>query len=84
MSSCIWLIARLPVVMFLVSLNYNDIMSLCLNYSDIAHSNGFCVCPYFIGHGIGSYFHGHPEIWHHGKSFFFYCGLLLWCYLHKT
>lgn len=72
MSSCSWFIARLPVFM-LVSLNYNAIMSMCLNYSDIAHSNGFCVCPYFIGHGIGSYFHGHPEIWHHGKSFF-----LLW------
>lgn len=23
-----------------------------------------------MGHGIGSYFHGHPEIWHHGKSYF--------------
>lgn len=22
-------------------------------------------CPYFIGHGIGSYFHGHPDILHH-------------------
>ncbi|KAG7315919.1 hypothetical protein KOW79_020785 [Hemibagrus wyckioides] len=36
--------------------------------SEIAHSNGFCVCPYFIGHGIGSYFHGHPEIWHHAND----------------
>ncbi|XP_062336957.1 methionine aminopeptidase 1D, mitochondrial [Osmerus eperlanus] len=36
--------------------------------SDIAHSNGFRVCPYFIGHGIGSYFHGHPEIWHHAND----------------
>ena len=35
--------------------------------SEIAHTNGFQVCPYFIGHGIGSYFHCHPEIWHHGK-----------------
>ncbi|GAA6070497.1 methionine aminopeptidase 1D, mitochondrial isoform X1, partial [Tachysurus ichikawai] len=35
---------------------------------EIAHSNGFCVCPYFIGHGIGSYFHGHPEIWHHANE----------------
>ncbi|TSK17963.1 Methionine aminopeptidase 1D, mitochondrial [Bagarius yarrelli] len=33
-----------------------------------AHSNGFCVCPNFIGHGIGSYFHGHPEIWHHAND----------------
>ncbi|XP_062972465.1 methionine aminopeptidase 1D, mitochondrial isoform X2 [Elgaria multicarinata webbii] len=31
----------------------------------IAHQNDFRVCPYFVGHGIGSYFHGHPEIWHH-------------------
>ncbi|XP_061653923.1 methionine aminopeptidase 1D, mitochondrial isoform X3 [Phyllopteryx taeniolatus] len=35
--------------------------------SEIAYANGFQVCPYFIGHGIGSYFHGHPEIWHHGE-----------------
>ncbi|XP_072220332.1 methionine aminopeptidase 1D, mitochondrial isoform X2 [Leuresthes tenuis] len=33
--------------------------------SEIAQASGFQVCPYFIGHGIGSYFHGHPEIWHH-------------------
>ncbi|CAG5896857.1 unnamed protein product [Menidia menidia] len=33
--------------------------------SEIAQASGFEVCPYFIGHGIGSYFHGHPEIWHH-------------------
>lgn len=25
------------------------------------------MCPYFIGHGIGSHFHCYPEIWHHGK-----------------
>ncbi|XP_072513727.1 methionine aminopeptidase 1D, mitochondrial isoform X2 [Salminus brasiliensis] len=36
--------------------------------SEIAHSNGFSVCPHFIGHGIGSYFHGHPEIWHHAND----------------
>ncbi|MBN3300248.1 MAP12 aminopeptidase, partial [Amia calva] len=35
--------------------------------SQIAYSFGLQVCPYFIGHGIGSFFHGHPEIWHHGK-----------------
>ncbi|XP_041056652.1 methionine aminopeptidase 1D, mitochondrial isoform X2 [Carcharodon carcharias] len=33
--------------------------------SQIADASGLQVCPYFIGHGIGSYFHGHPEIWHH-------------------
>ncbi|KAF7248386.1 Methionine aminopeptidase 1D, mitochondrial, partial [Varanus komodoensis] len=33
--------------------------------SHIAHQNDFQVCPYFVGHGIGSYFHGHPEVWHH-------------------
>ncbi|KAG7464017.1 hypothetical protein MATL_G00182780 [Megalops atlanticus] len=36
--------------------------------SQIADSCGFQVCPYFIGHGIGSYFHGHPEIWHHAND----------------
>lgn len=36
--------------------------------SNIANSNGFRVCPYFIGHGIGEYFHGHPEIWHHAND----------------
>ncbi|XP_056149365.1 methionine aminopeptidase 1D, mitochondrial [Lampris incognitus] len=36
--------------------------------SEIAHASGFQVCPYFIGHGIGSYFHGHPEIWHHAND----------------
>ncbi|KAK1166132.1 methionine aminopeptidase 1D, mitochondrial isoform X2 [Acipenser oxyrinchus oxyrinchus] len=34
----------------------------------IALANGLQVCPYFIGHGIGSYFHGHPEIWHHAHN----------------
>ncbi|XP_034039897.1 methionine aminopeptidase 1D, mitochondrial isoform X1 [Thalassophryne amazonica] len=36
--------------------------------SEIANSSGFQVCPYFIGHGIGSYFHGHPEIWHYANN----------------
>ncbi|XP_035622670.1 methionine aminopeptidase 1D, mitochondrial isoform X1 [Oncorhynchus keta] len=36
--------------------------------SEIAQSNGFHVCPYFIGHGIGSSFHCHPEIWHHANA----------------
>ncbi|XP_062383610.1 methionine aminopeptidase 1D, mitochondrial [Sardina pilchardus] len=36
--------------------------------SEIAYTHGFSVCPYFIGHGIGSYFHGHPEIWHHAND----------------
>ncbi|KAK1803000.1 hypothetical protein P4O66_021524, partial [Electrophorus voltai] len=36
--------------------------------SEIASSNGFSVCPYFIGHGIGSYFHGYPEVWHHAND----------------
>ncbi|XP_032833474.1 methionine aminopeptidase 1D, mitochondrial isoform X2 [Petromyzon marinus] len=33
--------------------------------SRLARDGGFSVCPYFVGHGIGSYFHGHPEVWHH-------------------
>ncbi|XP_061776905.1 methionine aminopeptidase 1D, mitochondrial isoform X2 [Nerophis ophidion] len=36
--------------------------------SEIAQANGFQVCPYFIGHGIGSHFHCHPEIWHHAND----------------
>nr|XP_012317799.1 methionine aminopeptidase 1D, mitochondrial isoform X1 [Aotus nancymaae] len=36
--------------------------------SYITHQNGLQVCPYFVGHGIGSYFHGHPEIWHHAND----------------
>lgn len=49
----------------------------CAADSEIAHASGFQVCPYFIGHGIGSCFHCHPEIWHHGKfgSVFKLCDL---------
>uniref|UniRef100_A0A8C5PST8 Methionine aminopeptidase n=1 Tax=Leptobrachium leishanense TaxID=445787 RepID=A0A8C5PST8_9ANUR len=36
--------------------------------SRIAGESGFRVCPHFVGHGIGSYFHGHPEIWHHAND----------------
>lgn len=36
--------------------------------SKVAHASGFHVCPYFIGHGIGSSFHCHPEIWHHAND----------------
>ncbi|XP_059784079.1 methionine aminopeptidase 1D, mitochondrial isoform X1 [Balaenoptera ricei] len=36
--------------------------------SQITHQNGLHVCPHFVGHGIGSYFHGHPEIWHHAND----------------
>ncbi|XP_018091394.1 methionine aminopeptidase 1D, mitochondrial isoform X4 [Xenopus laevis] len=36
--------------------------------SRIAGENGFRVCPSFVGHGIGSFFHGHPEIWHHANN----------------
>ncbi|XP_070701378.1 methionine aminopeptidase 1D, mitochondrial [Pempheris klunzingeri] len=36
--------------------------------SEIAKASGFQVCPYFIGHGIGSYFHCYPEIWHHAND----------------
>ncbi|XP_038961096.1 methionine aminopeptidase 1D, mitochondrial isoform X2 [Rattus norvegicus] len=36
--------------------------------SHITRQNGLQVCPHFVGHGIGSYFHGHPEIWHHAND----------------
>jgi len=32
-----------------------------------AQNNDFSVCPYFIGHGIGKYFHGPPNVWHTKK-----------------
>uniref|UniRef100_A0A3P8W2S2 Methionine aminopeptidase n=1 Tax=Cynoglossus semilaevis TaxID=244447 RepID=A0A3P8W2S2_CYNSE len=36
--------------------------------SKIAQESGFEVSPYFIGHGIGTHFHCHPEIWHHAND----------------
>ncbi|NXF33179.1 MAP12 aminopeptidase, partial [Nyctibius bracteatus] len=36
--------------------------------SSVAQRGGFQVCPSFVGHGIGSYFHGHPEVWHHAND----------------
>ncbi|XP_069472315.1 methionine aminopeptidase 1D, mitochondrial isoform X4 [Ambystoma mexicanum] len=33
--------------------------------SRLVSKSGFSVCPDFVGHGIGAFFHGHPEIWHH-------------------
>lgn len=32
-----------------------------------AERHNFSVCPYFIGHGIGRYFHGPPNVWHTKK-----------------
>lgn len=38
-----------------------------------AKENGLNVVPDFVGHGIGTYFHGPPTICHYGKlSRFFY------------
>ncbi|XP_061653924.1 methionine aminopeptidase 1D, mitochondrial isoform X4 [Phyllopteryx taeniolatus] len=50
-----------------VCTSVNNVVCHGIPDSEIAYANGFQVCPYFIGHGIGSYFHGHPEIWHHGE-----------------
>nr|XP_002712334.1 methionine aminopeptidase 1D, mitochondrial isoform X1 [Oryctolagus cuniculus] len=36
--------------------------------SRITQQHDLQVCPHFVGHGIGSYFHGHPEIWHHAND----------------
>jgi len=33
-----------------------------------AEKHGFSVCPSFIGHGIGKYFHGRPNVWHTRKQ----------------
>lgn len=34
---------------------------------DHAKAHGYTVCPSFIGHGIGTYFHGPPNVWHTRK-----------------
>ncbi|KAJ1527237.1 hypothetical protein ONE63_008763 [Megalurothrips usitatus] len=31
---------------------------------ETAKNNGFAVLPAILGHGIGSYFHGPPDVWH--------------------
>ena len=36
--------------------------------SDYAERAGFSICKEFIGHGIGSYFHGLPEVYHYSNS----------------
>ena len=43
-------------------------------FSSIANKNGFNVVPHFIGHGIGTYFHGPPDILHFSK--FYLCSHL--------
>lgn len=35
---------------------------------DFTHANGLHVMKSFIGHGIGEYFHGKPEICHYRES----------------
>ena len=32
----------------------------------MARKDGFTVCPHLAGHGVGSVFHGPPEILHTG------------------
>jgi len=34
-----------------------------------AERNGFSIIPIFAGHGIGSYFHGPPDIYHVGNTY---------------
>ncbi|ETE69625.1 Methionine aminopeptidase 1D, mitochondrial, partial [Ophiophagus hannah] len=36
--------------------------------SNIAHQNGFQVCPYIGGHGIGTNLHSNPEVWQHANE----------------
>ena len=38
-----------------------------LSFSKAAEKRGFGIIPAFCGHGIGSYFHGPPDIVHIGK-----------------
>lgn len=40
--------------------------------SEIANELGFYVVPCFIGHGIGTYFHGPPDVLHFGKVWLWY------------
>lgn len=52
-------------------------ISLCgpgVRFNQIGHTiqehaeeNGLKVVPEFLGHGIGKYFHGPPQILHYGK-----------------
>lgn len=49
---------------------------------DFAHANNLYVMKSFIGHGIGEYFHGKPEICHYRKlshRFFVVGHLVLYC-----
>lgn len=40
---------------------------------EVANKHGYNVVPAFSGHGIGTYFHGPPDIFHFGKNqFYFY------------
>ncbi|KAK3930509.1 Methionine aminopeptidase 1D, mitochondrial [Frankliniella fusca] len=36
---------------------------------ETARNHGFTVLPAILGHGIGSYFHGPPEVWHVCNSY---------------
>ena len=38
----------------------------------MAKKGGFRVCPYLAGHGVGSVFHGPPEILHTGVHISYY------------
>lgn len=40
--------------------------------SFMAKKDGFRVCPYLAGHGVGSVFHGPPEILHTGAPVSYY------------
>ena len=42
--------------------------------SDHAAKAGYNVIPHFCGHGIGSYFHGPPQIHHYGKIYQLFVG----------
>lgn len=36
---------------------------------ETANKNGYSIVPIFAGHGIGTYFHGPPDIFHFGMLF---------------
>lgn len=43
-----------------------NVMLIVFVSRSVAKNDGFTVCPNLAGHGIGSMFHGPPEILHTG------------------
>ncbi|CAD6233327.1 GSCOCG00007138001-RA-CDS [Cotesia congregata] len=46
-----------------------DFRTIGATIEKLANENGFTVVPSFCGHGIGTYFHGPPDIYHFANDF---------------